>query len=140
MKTTIVLLLVLTLTSCEGFKILSIQNATSANATVIVKPGIDNYETRKLTNYPSMSMADSTCRVLEPDSSMFLMSNFTFLLFNSKIKEHELNTDYLRIETANDTIVANSKAEIIDLLYKRSDKGVKSKGRNILFLKVVEEK
>ena len=134
-KTKIVNLLILFIvfSSCEGFKILTIQNSSNSNAKVTVKPSLEEFEVNKLSNYPSRQFYDSSYVILEPDSSLLILSVFTTLMFGTKIKEHDLRTNYLRIETLNDTIVANSKQEILDLMYNRKQKDlpISSKGRNI---------
>jgi hypothetical protein len=70
---------------------------------------------------------------------MILVSKFTGLLFNLKLNENDLKTDYLMIETEKDTIIANSKKEIIALLkdnktkYNRrtNESGVIYNGKNL---------
>ena len=126
-------ILLVTFSSCEGFKILTIHNSSDSDAKITVKPSLEEFEVYKISNYPSQQFYDSSSVILEPDSSLTILSKFTSLMFNIRIKEHELRSDYLRIETINDTIVANSKEEILDLMYGKKPKNspISSKGRNL---------
>ena len=136
---TLTLFLVMLLSGCEGFKVLTIYNTSEFNAKVTVKPSLDKYEISKISDYPYCQNTDSTIVVLRPDSSMILVSKFTGLLFNLKLNENDLKTDYLMIETEKDTIIANSKKEIIALLkdnktkYNRrtNESGVIYNGKNL---------
>src|SRR5688572_5825697 len=103
------------LTSCEGFKVLTIHNTSENEAKVTVRPSLD-YFNKKHHNYQNNQNSDSTTVFLEPDSSMTILSIFTAMMFNVKIKESELRTDYLRIETKTDTLIADSRSEILQLL------------------------
>ncbi|MCH7397739.1 hypothetical protein MM236_07060 [Belliella sp. DSM 107340] len=107
---------VILLTSCEGFKVLTIHNTSANEAKVTVRPGLDYSDKKQIHNYPNNQTSDSTTVVLKPDSSMTILSIFTGMMFNVKIKESDLRTDYLRIETKTDTIVAKSRNEILQLL------------------------
>ena len=109
-------ILTLLLTSCEGFKVLALHNVSDASINITVKPSIGNFDARDISNYPNYQYLDSTTVILKPDSSMILLSIFTGLMFNVNISEDDLRTDYLRIETKTDTIVADSKKEIIKLM------------------------
>ncbi len=103
------LLLLLLSTSCEGLKMPAIHNASGQEAKVTVRPGFKFSDSRQLQHYPNGRVSDSTTVILQPDSSMTILSIFTGLLFNTKIRERELQTNYLRIETQTETIVADSK-------------------------------
>lgn len=107
---------VILFTSCEGFKVLTIHNTSANEAKVTVRPGLDYSDKKQIHNYPNNQTQDSTTIVLKPDSSMTILSIFTGMMFNVKIKESELRTDYLRIETKTDTIIADSRKEILQLL------------------------
>jgi hypothetical protein len=104
------------LTSCEGFKVLTIHNSSENQAKVTVRPGLDYSDKKQIHNYPNYQTSDSTTVLLEPDSSMTILSIFTGMMFNVKIKESELRTDYLRIETKTDTLIADSRSEILQLI------------------------
>ena len=110
-------LFILTLmTSCEGFKVLTIHNSSEYEAKVTVRPGLDFSNNKPIHNYPNIQTSDSTIVVLQPDSSITILSVFKGMMFNVKIKENELRTNFLKIETSNDTIIANSRSEILGLL------------------------
>ncbi len=136
MKLIRVLFFSVLLTSCEGFKILSIKNSSKEKTKVIVKPGLTNSDTRLISNYPNGIMPDSSITYLEPDSSMTILSIFTWIGFNPKIKAENLRTDYLRIESSRDTITAVSKEEIVRLIYKSKLENMSAKGRNLVLLEV----
>jgi hypothetical protein len=131
------LLIALTLlVSCEGFKVLTIQNTSDREAKVTVRPGIKYSDENQIHNYPNNLTSDSSVIVLQPDSSITVLSIFTGMMFNVKIKERELRTDYLKIETKSDTIIADSREEIIDLIYKRRQGNVIGKGRNLATIEI----
>lgn len=111
-----ILSIITLLTSCEGFKVLTIHNTSEKEAKVTVRPGLYYSDKKQIHNYPNNQTLDSTTVVLKPDSSMTILSIFTGMMFNVKIKESDLRTDYLRIETKTDTIVAKSRNEILQLL------------------------
>ncbi len=115
------------LTSCEGFKVLTIHNTSNTEAKITVRPGLEYSNNRQINNNQKL---DSTVVVLQPGSSIKVLSTFTGLLFNVKIKERELRTDYLKIETPTDTTVAHSRKEIIDLIYSNRKGTIKGEGRN----------
>lgn len=104
------------LTSCEGFKVLTLTNASGKDATVTVKPGIEKYDDTKISHYPVVQSGDSLTVVLPSDSSMVLLSVFTTMIGGAKIKPHDLHIDYLKIQSAEDTITADTKEEILALL------------------------
>lgn len=133
-----ILTLFLSLISCEGFKVLTIHNASDSEAKVVVQPGFENSDRRQINSYPNNQISDSTVTVLQPDSSMTILSIFTGMMFNVKVKKRELRTDYLRIETATDTVTANSRLEIIDLIYSTKRGIVKGEGRNIATISIEE--
>jgi hypothetical protein len=110
------LLMLTLLTSCEGFKVLTIHNTSGYEAKVTVRPGLGYSDKRLIHNYPNDQTSDSTVVILKPDSSMTILSIFTGMMFSVKIRESELRTDYLKIETEKDTIVAESRSEILWLL------------------------
>jgi hypothetical protein len=83
---------------------------------VTVRPGIAYSDKIDSLNYPNYQIPDSTIVVLKPDSSMTIFSIFTRMMFSKKITESELQTDYLKIETKTDTIIAKSKNEILLLV------------------------
>jgi hypothetical protein len=119
MKVLSIVILFILLTSCEGFKVLTLTNVSGADATVTVKPGIGLYDKSKISNYPEGTIRDSLTTILPQDSSMVLLSIFTSMIAGSKLKASDLRVDYLRIETRNDTIVANSRQQIIDLIHDK---------------------
>lgn len=104
------------LASCEGFKVLTIHNSSENEAKVTVRTDLDDSDKKQIQNYPNSQTLDSITVVLKPDSSMTILSIFTGMMFNVKIKESELQTDYLRIEAKKDTIIADSRKEILQLL------------------------
>lgn len=110
------ILILLLSTSCEGFKVLTIHNVSNSNARITLSPGIENSNQKWISNYPNDLSSYSSVIILEPDSSVKLLSIFTNLTFTGRLKARELRTDYLKIETSSDTIIANSKDEIIELL------------------------
>lgn len=131
------LLITLTiLTSCEGFKVLTIHNTSGYEAKVTVRPGFNYSDKSQINNYPNNQISDSSIVFLQPDSSMTILSIFTGMMFNVKIKEQELRTDYLKIETQTDTTIANSREEIIDLIYSKQKEQVKGEGKNFATLKI----
>ena len=142
-----ILSIITLLTSCEGFKVLTIHNASENEAKVTVRPGLDYSDKKQIHNYPNNQTSDSTTVVLKPDSSMTILSIFTGMMFNVKIQESDLRTDYLRIETKTDTIIADSRKEILQLLkdkrtrYRRkTDKIFKSNGKQQKFWKHIYSK
>ena len=131
------LLITLTLfTNCEGFKVLTIHNTSDREAKVTVRPGIKYSDENQIHNYPNNLTSDSSVIVLQPDSSITVLSIFTGIMFNLKIKERELRTDYLKIETLSDTVIANSREEIVDLIYKRRKENIQGKGKNLATIKI----
>ncbi len=132
----IVLAVLTTLTSCEGFKVLTIQNKSGQETKLTLRPGIDYFDKMKINDFPSNQMPDSSVIVLQPDSSVTILSVFTGIMFNVKIQERDLRTDYLKIETPSDTIIAASREEIIDLIYKRRKGKIKGEGRNFATIKI----
>jgi hypothetical protein len=133
----LILLTTLTLlTSCEGFKVLTIHNTSDHDVRVTVHPGIDSSDHRKINDYPNNQTSDSSMVILQPDSSMTVLSIFTGVMFNVKIKERELRTDYIKIETPTDTVTAASKKEIIDLIYTKRKGEIKGEGRNFATIKI----
>lgn len=142
LKILLFLIIAFILTSCEGLKILALHNSSETKATIIIKPKVEKPHYNTLFGYPSLLMSensmtgDSSIIILEPDSSLTLFSTFTILLFNVKVKESDLKINYLKITTENDTIVASSKHEILELVkdkrtrYRsRTDKNI-GNGRN----------
>ena len=111
---------------------------SDSDARIILRPGLDNSVSKQLHTYPKNQNPDSSLVLLKPDSSITIMSGFTVLLFNKKIKEHELRIDYLQIESKNDTITAKSRQEIIDLIYSRRKGTIKSKGTNLVNILIEE--
>lgn len=125
-----------TVTSCEGFKVLTIHNTSGYDATVTVRPGIKYSDENQINNYPNNLTSDSSVVVLQPDSSMIVLSIFTGMMFNVKIKERALRTDYLKIETPTDTVIADSREKIIKLIYAKSKGKIKGEGRNFAIIKI----
>jgi hypothetical protein len=101
--------------SCEGFKILTIQNKTDKNIYIQTKPEIP-YSRDNSTEVKFQPRAESKTYLIMPDSSLGILSNFTGLLFNRKFREGQLTIDYLLIATPTDTIVAKNRQEIIDFI------------------------
>jgi len=124
------------LTSCEGFKVLTIHNTSENEAKVTVRPGLNYYDKKQSHNYQNNQTSDSTTVILKPDSSMTILSIFTSLMFNVKMKERELRIDYMKIETPTDTVIAASREEIINLLYTNRKGQIKGEGRNIATIKI----
>jgi hypothetical protein len=110
------ILILILLTSCEGLKVLTLTNVSGGNATVIVKPRIEEFDKNNNRNYQTGQLGDSLVISLPTDSSFVLLSTFTTMIFGSKIKPYDLRIDYLRIETKVDTITADSRQEILDLI------------------------
>lgn len=102
-------------TSCEGFKILTLYNKTGKEITIETKPEIPEFIHTSVVDTVQILSPSKTYHLL-PDSSLSLLMSFTGLLFNVKIKERDLPIAYLRIETPTDTIIANSRSEIIKLI------------------------
>ena len=98
------------LNSCEGFKVLTIDNTSDHAARVTVRPGLNYSDKSQIHNFPNNPSSDSSVVILQPDSSMTVLSIFTGTMFNVKIKDRELRTDYLKIETPIDTVLADSRA------------------------------
>jgi hypothetical protein len=96
--------------------VLILTNVSGDNATVTIKPKIEPFDKSNIHNYPSRQLGDSLVMKLPTDSSFILLSKFTTMMFGSKIKPYDLRIDYLKIETKGDTIKADSKQEILDLL------------------------
>lgn len=124
------------LTGCEGFKVLTIHNTSDREAKVIMRPGMKYSDENQIHNYPNNLTSDSSVILLQPDSSITVLSIFTGMMLTVKIKERELRTDYLKIETQSDTVIANSREEIIDLIYKRRKGSIKGKGRNMATIEI----
>jgi hypothetical protein len=110
------ILILILLTSCEGLKVLTLTNVSGGNATVIVKPRIEEFDKNNNHNYPTGQLGDSLVISLPTDSSFVLLSTFTTMIFGSKIKPYDLRIDYLSIETSVDTIRADSRQEILGLI------------------------
>ena len=104
----------LLITGCEGFKVLTIYNVSDNEVKVTIKPKLD-YSANN-NNNQNIPLSDSSTVVLRQDSSLTILSIFTGMMFNVKIKENDLQTDYLKIETKTDTIIADSRKEILQLL------------------------
>ena len=117
-KTTAVLSIVLLtlMTSCEGFKVLSLYNASRTAAIVTTRPSISKVNGYRISNFPDSTARDSSKITLEADSVLLLSSIFTGLLFHNNLKERDLRITYLKIETATKIIEAKNKTEIIKLL------------------------
>jgi hypothetical protein len=115
------------LSGCEGFKILTLHNKTGKEITVETRPEIPRFKHTSLVDTVQTLFEAKTYRLL-PDSSLSLLTTFTGLLFNAKIREQDLPIDFLKIETPTDTIIANNRHEIIKLIkdpklrYKSVDK------------------
>jgi hypothetical protein len=124
------------LTSCEGFKVLTILNTSDHEVRVTVRPGIDSSDHPQINDYPNRQTSNSSMVILRPDSSMTVLSVFTGMMFNVKIKERELRTDYIKIETPTNTVIAASKEEIIDLIYAKRKGAIKGEGRNFATIKI----
>lgn len=103
------LIFTVTLTACEGFKIISIRNDSNGDARLIIRSDAENNISKKVQ--------DNSVINLPQDSSVVLSSNFGPILFRGKIKPKDLQIKYLRIETKSDTIYAFGKEEILDLIY-----------------------
>ena len=102
------------LTSCEGFKILMVYNKTRQEITIQTKPELPKFKHTSLSD--TMQLLSSIKEYKVPaDSSLTLLATFGPLLFNAKIKEADLATDYLKIVTSKDTITANNRTEILKL-------------------------
>jgi len=109
----------LILSSCEGTKALSVKNDSTEDMYIETSPPIPDYSD---PFYP-VEFADTGAPkryVVKPGSFINLYQQFTTMVINHRIHQSQLHINYLRIITANDTIVARSKQEIIDLLYDRS--------------------
>ena len=135
----LVLTLGVSLTSCEGYKTMTVTNESKTEARVIVKPALNNFEVREYISNAGEIRTDSSIFVLQPDSSVTLVTRFTSLAFGTKIYKNELRFGYLRIERAKDTLVLTSKGEIVNLLYEKSSRPnwLHSPGsnRNIIIIK-----
>ena len=130
------LILLLIMTGCEGFKVLTIYNSSISDARVTVRPGIASFDRSQIHNFPNNHLADSSVFILRPDSSMTILSIFTSMLFNVKIKEDELRIDFLKIESPSGTTIAHSREEIIDLIYSKRKGQIKGEGRNFALIKI----
>lgn len=130
MRTALLFTVLLLLTTCEGFKVLTLHNASNSKARVTIKPGIGMFDNRNIANYPNTNFADSVTRILEPSSSMILLSIFTYTMFRVRIQARDLRINYLRLETDKNTILADSKEEIIDLLTDKRTKYTARKDRD----------
>jgi hypothetical protein len=113
LRIAIVLLL---LTSCEGFKVLTLTNASKEDIVVIVKPGTETIATKNNLCCIVQLLKDSMILQLPPDSSIVLSSTFTTMISGSKIKAHDIKLTYLAIQSKNDTIIANGTEQILNLL------------------------
>lgn len=125
-------------TSCEGFKVLSVHNSSKSDIRIKIKPGLGDFNAPKVNqirNYLA-SYSDSSFVVLKPDSSLTILSIFTGMMFNVKIKERELRTDFLQIETSSGTTIADSREKIIDLIYGKLKANIKGEGRNIATISI----
>ena len=128
-KKSILVLLIITvfLASCEGFKTLTIYNKTGKEITIETRPEIPRF---KHYTFPDTAQILSGSKVyqLRPNETLSLLTTFGRTLFNAKIKAADLPIDYLRIETPTETLIANSRSEIIklskkpSLKYKKADK------------------
>lgn len=116
------LILLSALSGCEGIKILTIKNESKSDIRITVKPCLNKIEIQSVSNYQYNQNIDSTVIIIMPDSSMILLSKFGPLLFNKKISERDLITEYVKIESDNETIVADSKKKIIELIKENTSK------------------
>ena len=117
MRVLYLIVLLVLLTGCEGFKVLILTNVSGDNATVTIKPKIEKFDTKNIHNYPSEQLGDSLVVTLPTDSSFVLLSTFTTMMYGSKIKPGDLRINYLKVETKEDTIIAETKEQIIDLIH-----------------------
>lgn len=110
--------LIIILVSCEGFKVLTLHNFSTNSVSVTIKPGISTMKEYEVSNYPNNAntIADSVIIELPKDSSLVLTSIFTSFMGGAKLKEEDIQINYLRIKTPDTVIVAESKHEIIKLL------------------------
>jgi hypothetical protein len=104
------------MTSCEGFKVLSLYNASRTEAIITTRPSLSKVNGYRISDFPNSSASDSSKITLKADSVLLLSSIFTGLLFNNNLKERDLRITYLKIETPQRTIEAKNKTEIINLL------------------------
>lgn len=111
------------LTSCEGFKVLTLYNSSDKDVIVTTNPGLPKYDKTKITSYPDSSTLSTSTVILKPDSSLILSEIFTGLVGRKiNITDKDIRIDYLKIQTGTKTIEAKNKTEIIKLL---TDSGTK---------------
>ncbi|WP_177764480.1 hypothetical protein [Flavobacterium sp. I3-2] len=112
--TILLLTLATLLSSCEGFKILTVYNKTGQEITVQTKPELPVFKRTSLADTVDI-LSNAKEYKIPADSSFTLLATFGPLLFNAKIKENDLATDYVKIMTPKDTIIAKNRTEILNL-------------------------
>jgi hypothetical protein len=112
--TILVLTLATLLSGCEGLKILTVYNRTGQEITIQTKPELPVFKRTSLADTID-TLADAKEYKIPSDSLLTLLATFGPLLFNAKIKENNLATNYVKIVTPKDTIIANNRAEILKL-------------------------
>jgi hypothetical protein len=113
------------LSSCEGFKVLTLYNTSNSDAIVTTQPGLPKYDKSKIGSYPDNSTFHSSTLILKPDSSLILSEIFTGLVGRKmQITEQDLRINYLKIQTGTQIIEAKNKTEIIKLLTDSTTKYV----------------
>ena len=133
-KTLLLLALAIFATSCEGIKNLVVTNNLDTEVRVIYRSHSNSYA-NTLMGMNGTSI-DSSVFVLPPDSSIQILSVFGGMIFNVKIREQDMPIDYLRLETPQTTIVAKTKKEIIELIYKACNYQLKVHGQNLVTVKI----
>lgn len=132
------------LTSCEGFKVLTLTNRSRDNLTLTIKPKIGMFDNRYIHNYPNEPLGDSLVVMLPSDSSFILLSIFTTMIDGAKIKPRDLRINYLKIESKGNTITAETKEEILDLVkdprtrYRRKVDKPMTNGKNFANIMIRE--
>lgn len=101
---------------CDGLAFVTLHNKTRHDITITTKPELLFYRKVDTAERQTREPADSMTYRLAPDRALHLMGGMMGMWFSSKIREQELPIYYLRIETATDTIVADSKTAIMQLM------------------------
>ena len=110
---------------------MAVYNRTGQEIIIQTKPELPIF---RHTSFPGTSQVLVNTREykISDDSSLTLLATFGPLLFNTKIKEVDLATDYLKIMTSKDTILAIDRAEIIKLTKSERTKYKKRLTKDLL--------
>jgi hypothetical protein len=118
----ILIFLFFALTSCEGFKSLTLYNKTNEDIIVTTRLDTLSYKSYQISNTPDYNNLNASKTTVKPDNSFILSTTFTSTIFNSRLKGNDLIINYLKIQTPIEVIEAKNKKEIIKLIRNKKTK------------------